>query len=177
MEKEQPLGLIDITPESTNSIPSFDSSPALTNFSNFFNGQPEPLAVTYNNNNNNNHTNNDASTFISSSERLKSPVNLTLCSVLLILVSGLWLVAGYFVQTVTVIYDSPSFLAYLSIISLQIYFLFIPRRPQFPKRRPDGSLIVNESDLTYDTYSNREVKKLKIIFVFQCIYSGFCLYL
>lgn len=93
-----------------------------------------------------------ANTAISLSDNLKSPVNLTLCSVALILVAGLWLLAGYFIQALTPVYNSTSMLAYLSVTSLQIYFFFIPKRLNYP-----SSVTRNESDLGLDTYTNREV--------------------
>lgn len=98
-----------------------------------------------------------ANTVPSLSDSLKSPVNLTLCSVAIILVAGLWLTAGYFIQALTPVYDSPSMLAYLSVISLQVYFFFIPKRPNYLKTRADGTILMNESDLGFDTYTNREV--------------------
>lgn len=118
-----PLGL---SPEGS----IIDSSPTLSNFS--FTSQ--------------------ANSLVSLSEALKSPVNLTLCSVALILVAGLWLLAGYFIQALAPVYNSTSMLAYLSVTSLQIYFFFIPKRPNYP-----SSLARNESDLGLDTYTNREV--------------------
>lgn len=124
---QQPL---DLTPTiSSTSIPSFDNSPALTNFS----------------------------ASISTSERRKSPINLTLCTLIMCIVSGFWLVAGYLIQDLTPIYDYPAMLTYLSVISLQIYFFFIPKRPLFPKRREDGLSIIDETDLGFDTFTNREV--------------------
>lgn len=119
-------------------IPSIDSSPTLSNFSNF--SQP------------------NNSTVVSISEKLRSPVNLILCSSLLFIVAGLWLAAGHLIQTLTPIYDSPSMLTYLSVISLQIYFFFIPKKSKFPNRRADGSLVVDETDLGFDTFTNREVR-------------------
>lgn len=116
---------------------SADSSPTLTNFSN--ESQPN--------------------TIISTSEKLKSPVNLTICSLALFVVAGLWLAAGHLIQNLTPVYDSPSMLTYLSVTFLQIYFFFIPKKPKFPNRRSDGTLIVTETDLGFDTYTNREVRK------------------
>lgn len=124
---------------------SIDSSPTLSNFSNL--SQP--------------------SIILSTSEKLRSPVNLVLCSILLCLVAGLWMATGHLIQTLTPVYDSTGMLTYLSVISLQIYFFFIPKKPKFPNRRADGTLIVDETDLGFDTYTNREVLSHKSIFLFN----------
>lgn len=128
VETSKPL---DLTPTiSSTSIPSFDNSPALTIFS---------------------------AASISTSERHKSPVNLTVCTLIMCIVAGSWLVAGYLVQDLSPVYDYPAMLTYFSVISLQIYFFLIPKQPLFPKRREDGSSFVDETDLGFDTYTNREV--------------------
>ena len=131
-----PLDLFNSTPGKSAALASIDSSPTLTNFSN--NSQA-------------------SSGTISISEKLKSPVNLILCSLAICLVAGLWMFAGYFIQALTPEYDSTAMLTYLSVISLQFYFFFIPKRPNFPKRRADGTIMVDETDLGIDTYTNREV--------------------
>lgn len=132
-----PLDLFNSPPGKPAALASIDSSPTLTNFSN--NSQANPATV-------------------SLSDKLKSPVNLTLCSLAICLVAGLWMFAGYFIQALTSEYDSPAMLTYLSVISLQIYFFFIPKRPSWPERRADGTVMVDETDLGFDTYTNREVR-------------------
>ena len=131
-----PLDLFNSPPRNNSALASLDSSPTLTNFSN--NSQANPATVTL-------------------SDKLKTPVNLTLCSLAIGLVAGLWLFAGYFIQALVSEYDSPTMLAYFSVISLQVYFFFIPKRPNFPARRADGTIMVDETDLGFDTYTNREV--------------------
>lgn len=127
-----------------NSPPgSLDSSPTLTNFSNLSQARANNAAA--------------ATAATSVSDKLKTSVNLTLCSLAIGLVAGLWLFAGYFIQALSSEYDSPAMLTYLSVISLQFYFFFIPKRPSFPKRRVDGTIMVDETDLSFDTYTNREV--------------------
>lgn len=129
---ETPPHPLDLTPtiSSTSiSIPSFDNSPGLRVFS----------------------------ASISISERHKSPINLTLCTLIMCIAAGFWLVAGYLVQDLSPVYDYPAMLTYISITSLQIYFFLIPHRPLYPKRREDGSSIVEETDLGFDTYTNKEV--------------------
>jgi hypothetical protein len=132
-----PLDLFNSPPGKLAVLASIDSSPTLTNFSN--NSQANAGTV-------------------SISDTLKASVNLTLCSLTICLVAGLWMFAGYFVQVLSTEYDSPAMLTYLSIISLQVYFFFIPKRPLFPNRRANGTIIVDETDLGFDTYTNREVK-------------------
>lgn len=141
--EQHPVNPLDLTVSKSKLEDSPDSSPTLSIFSSF-NSQS-------NNINNNNYA------ISSISESLKSPVNLSLCSVALVLVSGLWLAAGYFIQTLTPLYDSPSMLTYISVISLQFYFFLIPKRSNYPKTRVDGTLSINESDLGFDTFTNREV--------------------
>lgn len=127
---EIPSHSLDLTPTiSSTSIPSFNNSPDLTVFS----------------------------ASISISERHKSPINLTICTLIMCFAAGFWLVAGYLVQDLSPVYDYPAMLTYISITSLQIYFFLIPHRPLYPKRREDGSSVVVETDLGFDTYTNREV--------------------
>ena len=109
-----------------------DSSPTLSNFSNNWNSNVLISTTT--------------------TEKNKSPENLILCSVVLCIVAGLWLSAGHLIQFLTPVYNSPSMLTYFSVISLQFYFFLIP------KRRADRSLSMSESDLGFDTYTNREVR-------------------
>lgn len=122
---------------------SFDSSPALSNFSNI------------------SHFN---AVVISSSKSPHSTSRSTvliLCSIAVVVVAGLWLSAGYFIRELVPIYNAPAMLTYLSVVSLQFYFFLIPMKPKLPSRRPDdGSSIGglgHESDLALDTYTNREV--------------------
>lgn len=123
--------------DQTTNLESFDSSPTLTNFST---------------------TSQANATTTSIPEKLKMPVNLVICSLTIFLVAGLWIFAGYFIQALKTEYDSPAMLTYLSVISLQVYFFIIPKKPFFPKRRANGTFIVNEADLGFDTFSNREVR-------------------
>ena len=138
-----PLDLFNSPPGGNTALTSTDSSPTLTNFSNSSQANAHNFSITI-------------------SEKFKSPVNLTLCSVAICFVAGFWMLAGYYIQALTPEYDSPAMLTYLSVISLQIYFFFIPQRSSFPKRRADGTVMVEEADLGFDTYTNREVRfKLK----------------
>lgn len=128
---------LDLASDST--IDSVDSSPTLTNFSNIsrFNAvmtsSPSPF--------------------------LGKSTTLIICSLAICLVAGLWLLAGYFIQELVPIYNAPAMLTYLSVASLQFYFVLIPKKPKFPSRR-GGEEVGNlgeENDLSLDTYTNREV--------------------
>lgn len=131
-----PLGLN--TASSTTD--SFDSSPALTNFSNI--SQYNAVVIS------------------SSITPVDKTTNLIICSLIICLVAGLWLLAGHFVQELVPVYNAPAMLTYLSVISLQFYFLLIPKKRKFPARRGEDEtgIIGDESDLALDTYTNREVK-------------------
>lgn len=133
---------LDLTSDS--SIESVDSSPTLTNFSNIsrFNA-----VIT--------------STPSPSSDKTTT---LIICSLAICLVAGLWLLAGYFIQELVPVYNAPALLTYLSVASLQFYFILIPKKTKLPTRRgaEEGGIsgvIGHESDLSLDTYTNREVKQ------------------
>jgi len=78
------------------------------------------------------------------------------------MVAGLWLLAGYFIQELIPVYNAPAMLTYLSVISLQLYFILIPKKPKFPNIRgggvDEGGFMAEETSLALDTYTNREVK-------------------
>ena len=132
-----PLGL-----NADSTVVSVDSSPTLTNFSNISHFNAVIISST------------------SSPHSSDKSTTLIICSLAICLVAGLWLLAGYFVQELIPVYNAPAMLTYLSVFSLQFYFILIPKRQKFPNRRGGdgaGSVVGGESDLALDTYTNREV--------------------
>lgn len=117
---------------------------------------PSPPSV---NSVNNNSAYSLTSVITSYSAKHTSPVNLTLCTLIMCLASGSVIIAGYLIQNLMTFYRSPGVLAYLSVSSLQCFFLLIRRSSSYPKRRADGRPVITESDFGCDTYTNREVKK------------------
>lgn len=93
-------------------------------------------------------------------ERKKTPVSLTLCTLALAGVAGCWLIAGYFVQNLQPIYPNPTAIAYICIISLQIYFIFVSVPPAFPSH--DDEIGGGEDLLISDVYTNRETAKIAL---------------
>ena len=140
-KKNVPFGKNPLGLTTSSTVDSVDSSPTLTNFSNI--SQFNPLVI---------------SSSHSSPSSDKSTL-LLICSLAICLVAGLWLLAGYFIQELVPIYNAPAMLTYLSVISLQFYFLLIPKKLKFPNRRGanEEGFIGDEGDLALDTYTNREV--------------------
>lgn len=101
----------------------------------------------------------------------KTPVSLTVCTLALVGAAGSWLIAGYFVQSLQQIYPSPTVMAYFSIASLQLYFVFISVPPPFPAIDDTESVV--DHDVS-DVYTNRETAKIAL-YLFLPLAAAFTL--
>lgn len=108
-------------------------------------------------------------------EEQRDPVSLTVCTLAVAGAAGSWLVAGYFVQSLQQqqFYQNPTVLAYLAVVSLQVYFVLISVPPAFPSTIDEASATASatataaaaaeaEAMQVSDVFTNRQTAKLAL---------------